>query len=56
MRRNPTIWRRGSKQVRRTIPKPLPKCREVTVEVMGVAPGIKRIDIVSEPQTPKASS
>lgn len=53
MRRTPRIFRGGSKRVTRTTPKPPPKCREVTVEVMGVVPGLKRIDIVSDlPQQP----
>lgn len=48
MRSTPRIWRGGSKRLRTTAPKPIPKCREVTVEVLGVAPGIKRFDIVAD--------
>lgn len=48
MRNAPRIWRGGSKGPRRTAPHKPPQCREVPVEVMGVGPGLQRIDIVAD--------
>lgn len=52
MRSRPRIWRGGSKAPRRSVPHRPPQCREVLVEVMGVSPGLQRIDIVADDHQP----
>lgn len=47
MRNAPRIWRGGSKAPRRASTLPPPECHEVTIEVLGVSPGLQRIDIVA---------
>ena len=56
MRNAPRIWRGGSKGPRRTAPHVPPKCREVPVEVMGVGPGLQRIDIVADGTQPSPAA
>lgn len=47
MRSAPRVWRGGSKPYRNTATQQPPECQEVTVEVLGVSPGLQRIDIVA---------
>lgn len=48
MRRAPKAWAGSAKRRPRNPPKAPPPSREVTVEVLGVAPGLTRIDIVAD--------
>lgn len=48
MRRAPKAWTRSAKRRSNTVPKAPPKSREVSVEVLGVAPGLTRIDLVAD--------
>lgn len=53
MRRAPKAWTRSAKRRSNTVPKAPPPSREVTVEVLGVAPGLTRIDLVADTNQPE---
>ena len=56
MRSRPRVWRGGSKAPRRSVPHTPPQCREVTVEVMGVGPGLQRVDIIADEHQPRPAA